>query len=199
MAETNGLKRNIDWNGPARRDADAARGLETIMSIRVLVMAAVAGSLLTLSPAQARPSVVGFQGYEPGTIVIKTSQRRLYLVLDHGRAVVYPVGVGRPGKQWFGTEQISGKYRYPDWSPPADVKHDKPFLPDVIPGGSPRNPMGVAAMTLSGGGQYAIHGTNMPGSVGGFVSYGCIRMLNADISDLFERVSVGTPVVVTTR
>jgi lipoprotein-anchoring transpeptidase ErfK/SrfK len=174
-------------------------GLEICMSMRLLVMAAVTGGLLAVSPAQARPSTVAFQGYQPGTIVIKTSQRRLYLVLDQGRAVVYPVGVGKPGKQWFGSEMISGKYRYPDWAPPADVKHDKPFLPDLIPGGSPRNPMGVAAMTLSGGGQYAIHGTNMPGSVGGFVSYGCIRMLNADISDLFERVSVGTPVVVTAR
>lgn len=166
---------------------------------RALALAAVAGSLLSFSPAEARPGVVTFQGYDPGTIVIKTSQRRLYLVLAGNRAMVYPVGVGKPGKQWFGSEQISGKYRYPDWAPPADVKHDKPYLPNLIPGGSPRNPMGVAAMTLSGGGQYAIHGTNMPGSVGGFVSYGCIRMLNSDISDLFERVSVGTPVVVTQR
>ena len=108
----------------------------------------------------------------------------------------YPVGVGRAGKQWAGTTRIDGKYRNPAWSPPTEVKRDKPNMPDVIPGGSPRNPMGVAAMTLSGG-EYAIHGTNMPGSVGGFVSYGCIRMLNADISDLFNRVSVGTRVVVT--
>ncbi len=163
-------------------------------------MAAAAAGLLAGGAAEARPSVVAFQGsYEPGTIVIKTNERRLYLVLDQGHARVYPVGVGKPGKQWAGTESISGKYRYPDWSPPADVKHDKPLIPDLIPGGSPRNPMGVAAMTLSGGGQYAIHGTNMPGSVGGFVSYGCIRMLNQDITDLFERVSVGTPVVVTSR
>ncbi len=75
------------------------------------------------------------------------------------------------------------------------MKHDKPGIPDLIPGGSPRNPMGVAAMTLAGG-EYAIHGTNAPGSIGGFVSYGCIRMLNADISDLYNRVSVGTTVVV---
>ena len=83
----------------------------------------------------------------------------------------------------------------PAWSPPAEVKRDKPSIPDVIPGGSPRNPMGVAAMTLAGG-EYAIHGTNVPGSIGGFVSYGCIRMLNDDISDLYQRVSVGTTVVV---
>src|SRR6266702_424676 len=103
---------------------------------------------------------------------------------------------GKSGKQWAGTTRIDGKYRNPAWSPPAEVKRDKPNMPDVIPGGSPRNPMGVAAMTLAGG-EYAIHGTNMPGSVGGFVSYGCIRMLNDDITDLYQRVSVGTTVMVT--
>ena len=84
-------------------------------------------------------------------------------------------------------KEIDGKYLHPAWSPPSEVKRDKPDMPDVIPGGSPRNPMGVAAMTLAGG-EYAIHGTNVPGSVGGFVSYGCIRMYNADVSDLFDRV-----------
>jgi lipoprotein-anchoring transpeptidase ErfK/SrfK len=148
------------------------------------------------TPAQARPELVRFSGnYSGGTIVIKTSERRLYLVMGDGRALRYPVGVGRAGKQWSGTSFIDGKHRYPAWSPPDEVKRDKPRLPDVIPGGSPRNPMGVAAMTLSGG-QYAIHGTNQPGSIGGFVSYGCIRMYNQDISDLFERVSFGTTVVV---
>ena len=139
--------------------------------------------------------VVAFGGYSAGTIVVKTGERRLYLVVD-GRAIRYPVGVGKAGKQWAGTSRIDGKYLRPAWSPPAEVKRDKPSLPDVIPGGSPRNPMGVAAMTLAGG-EYAIHGTNMPGSIGGFVSYGCIRMYNQDITDLFGRVSVGTTVVVT--
>jgi lipoprotein-anchoring transpeptidase ErfK/SrfK len=108
----------------------------------------------------------------------------------------YPVGVGKAGKQWAGTTKIDGKYLRPAWSPPSEVRRDKPGMPDVIPGGSPRNPMGVAAMTLAGG-EYAIHGTNVPNSVGGFVSYGCIRMLNDDISDLYQRVSVGTTVTVT--
>ena len=94
-----------------------------------------------------------------------------------------------------GTTQIDGKYRNPAWSPPAEVKHDKPNMPNVIPGGASNNPMGVAAMTLAGG-EYAIHGTNAPGSIGGFVSYGCIRMYNQDIMDLYGRVSVGTTVVV---
>jgi lipoprotein-anchoring transpeptidase ErfK/SrfK len=171
---------------------------ERVMSLRIAVALAVTigAGMLGATTAEARPDMVGFRGdYSPGTIVIKTNERRLYLVLDQGHAVRYPVGVGRAGKQWAGTTQIDGKYRNPAWSPPTEVKRDKPSMPDVIPGGSPRNPMGVAAMTLAGG-EYAIHGTNMPGSVGGFVSYGCIRMLNADITDLYERVSVGTPVVV---
>lgn len=170
------------------------------MSAKVLAMLAAAGTLMAFSPAQAHSDLVAFsQSYEPGTIVIRTDQRKLYLVLGEGRAMRYPVGVGKAGKQWAGTARIDGKYRYPAWSPPADVKHDKPSLPDVIPGGSPANPMGVAAMTLSGGGHYAIHGTSqsMRSSIGGYVSYGCIRMYNEDITDLFERVSVGAPVVVT--
>ena len=145
--------------------------------------------------AEARETV-NFDGYRPGTIVVRTSERRLYLVVDNGVALRYPVGVGKAGKQWAGTTTIDGKYRNPAWSPPSEVKRDKPNMPDVIPGGSPRNPMGVAAMTLAGG-EYAIHGTNVPGSIGGFVSYGCIRMLNDDISDLYSRVPVGTTVVVT--
>jgi lipoprotein-anchoring transpeptidase ErfK/SrfK len=150
----------------------------------------------TSQPAQARGDVVAFDGgYSAGTIIVKTNERRLYFVMGDGRAIRYPVGVGKAGKQWSGTSRIDGKYVKPAWSPPADVKKDNPKLPDVIPGGSPRNPMGVAAMTLSGG-EYAIHGTNMPGSVGGFVSYGCIRMYNADITDLFGRVSLGATVVV---
>src|SRR5437016_11219442 len=165
--------------------------------IALVAAATIGAGVLMSSVAEARPEMVGIRGeYSPGTIVVKTNERRLYLILDSGHAMRYPVGVGRSGKQWAGITRIDGKYRNPAWSPPREVKRDKPNMPDVIPGGSPRNPMGVAAMTLSGGG-YAIHGTNMPGSVGGFVSYGCIRMLNADISDLYQRVSVGTPVVVT--
>ena len=106
------------------------------------------------------------------------------------------VGVGKAGRQWAGRTYINGKYLHPAWSPPYEVKHDKPFLPDLIPGGAPSNPMGVAAMTLNGG-EYAIHGTNKPSSVGHFVSYGCIRMYNQDIVDLYGRVGVGTQVVVT--
>ena len=172
---------------------------ERSMSVRIAVAlaATIGAGMLVSVEAQARPEMVGVRGeFSPGTIVVRTNERRLYLILDSGHAVRYPVGVGKAGKQWAGTTRIDGKYRNPAWSPPKEVKHDKPSIPDVIPGGSPHNPMGVAAMTLAGG-EYAIHGTNMPGSVGGFVSYGCIRMLNPDISDLYQRVSVGTTVVVT--
>jgi lipoprotein-anchoring transpeptidase ErfK/SrfK len=168
-----------------------------------IVAAALAAGSLALAagtaPAFAHPDMVRAPaGYSPGTIVVKTNERRLYLIVDDQHAIRYPVGVGKRGKEWSGETRISGKYRNPAWSPPDDVKRDNPNIPDVIEGGSPRNPMGVAAMTLAGG-QYAIHGTNVPKSVGGFVSYGCVRMYNPDITDLFERVSVGTPVVVTSR
>jgi len=157
---------------------------------------AVSAGIVAPAPATAR-EVVHFRGEaSPGSIVVRTGERRLYYVMGDGRAIRYPVGVGRAGRQWAGQTRIDGKYLHPAWSPPPEVKRDKPSLPNVIPGGSPRNPMGAAAMTLSGG-SYAIHGTNVPGSVGGFVSYGCIRMYNHDIVDLFGRVGVGTPVTVT--
>ncbi|HMM92765.1 L,D-transpeptidase [Bradyrhizobium sp.] len=164
----------------------------------VVALAATMGlGVMMSSAAQARPELVEVSGeYAPGTIVVRTHERRLYLILESGHAMRYPVGVGKAAKQWAGTTKIDGKYLNPAWSPPSEVKRDKPGMPDVIAGGSPRNPMGVAAMTLAGG-EYAIHGTNVPNSVGGYVSYGCIRMLNADITDLYQRVSVGTTVTVT--
>ena len=167
---------------------------------RWLAAAAAAASLVATAvipqPAQAR-SLVGFSGnYSAGTIVVRTNERSLYYMMGAGQAMRYPVGVGRIGRQWTGTAIITGKHLHPAWSPPAEVKRDKPSLPNLIPGGSPHNPMGAAALTLSGG-QYAIHGTNAPGSIGGFVSYGCIRMYNHDIADLYDRVNVGTPVIVT--
>jgi lipoprotein-anchoring transpeptidase ErfK/SrfK len=153
-------------------------------------------TLIGALPANAGHETVAAGGYEPGTIVIHTRERRLYYYLGDGKALRYPVGVGRAGKQWSGTSYINGKYLHPAWKPPAEVRHDKPGLPDVVPGGSPHNPMGVAAMTLAGG-EYAIHGTNRPSSIGGFVSYGCIRMFNEDVTDLYGRVDYHTPVVVT--
>jgi lipoprotein-anchoring transpeptidase ErfK/SrfK len=163
--------------------------------IGLAAAAAIAAATFGAAPVAAR-EVVAFRGdVSAGTVVVRTSERRLYYVIGDGRAIRYPVGVGKAGKQWSGTTRIDGKYVRPAWSPPAVVKRDKPSIPDLIPGGSPKNPMGAAALTLSGG-EYAIHGTNVPGSVGGFVSYGCIRMYNQDVVDLYSRVSVGTTVMV---
>jgi lipoprotein-anchoring transpeptidase ErfK/SrfK len=161
-------------------------------------LAATAGSVaLVPRAAQAHGDVVATSdSYAAGTIVIRTSERRLYLLLGDGRAISYPVGVGRAGMQWAGSTTISGKYVNPAWSPPESIRRENPRLPDVIPGGSRHNPMGAAAMTLAAG-EYAIHGTNQPALIGHFVSHGWIRMYNADITDLYERVSIGTTVVVT--
>jgi lipoprotein-anchoring transpeptidase ErfK/SrfK len=186
---------------PAQFGQNAAHsqfGNEVMRLALALSIAAsvVAASFAVASPADAREPVSFREDYAPGTVVIKHSQRRLYYVVGGGRAIAYTVGVGRAGKSWFGTRYIDGKRIKPAWSPPREVKRDNPRLPDVIPGGVPANPMGAAALTLSGG-EYAIHGTNAPGSIGGFVSYGCIRMHNSDILDLFNRVGYGTRVVVT--
>ena len=160
------------------------------------LVAAMMGVASWGAAVQAREMVAFGTAMQPGTIVVRTNERRLYLVLGGGAAIRYPVAVGRPGKQWAGTASVDGKYVEPAWSPPDEVARDNPRLPRVIAGGSPRNPMGARALTLDRG-QYAIHGTNAPGSIGTFASYGCIRMHNADVIDLFERVEVGTTVLVT--
>jgi lipoprotein-anchoring transpeptidase ErfK/SrfK len=148
-------------------------------------------------PLQAHGDRVSVKdSYMPGTIVIRTGERRLYYFVGAGDAIRYPVGVGRAGMQWSGAAVINGKYIEPAWSARASIRRDYRSLPSVVPGGSSHNPMGAAAMTLSGG-EYAIHGTNAPGTIGGFVSHGCIRMYNEDIMDLYSRVGVGTRVVVT--
>jgi lipoprotein-anchoring transpeptidase ErfK/SrfK len=154
-----------------------------------LVAAAVAHS------ATSERSLVAFSGFAPGTIVVKTSERSLYFVIDQQRALRFPVGVGRSGKTWTGFARIEGKYVRPAWAAPDEIRRDNPRLPEVIPGGAANNPMGEAALTIRGG-EYAIHGTNRPQSIGGYVSYGCIRMYNQDIVELYGLVAVGTPVIV---
>jgi lipoprotein-anchoring transpeptidase ErfK/SrfK len=162
-----------------------------------LFVAFVLGFAL-LSIALAYPAardIVPMSGFRAGTIVVKTSERRLYYMIDSRHALRFPVGVGREGMRWSGHARVEGKYVWPAWAPPASIRRENPRLPKVIPGGSPRNPMGAAALTLRGG-EYAIHGTNRPGSIGGFVSHGCIRMYNRDIRTLYRLVDVGTPVIV---
>jgi lipoprotein-anchoring transpeptidase ErfK/SrfK len=167
------------------------------MGLRAAFAAAAIGFVFLAGTGASARDVVPFQeSVSPGTIVIRTGERRLYYVRGDGTALRYRVAVGKPGKQWFGEAQIDGKYVRPAWAPPAEVKRDNPRLPDVIPGGAPNNPMGVRALTLDRD-EYAIHGTNRPSSIGTYASYGCIRMLNEDIVDLYEQVSVGTRVVVT--
>ncbi|MDK9695185.1 MAG: L,D-transpeptidase [Siculibacillus sp.] len=147
-----------------------------------------------LGQASARELVPVDGGFSAGTIVVKTSERKLYYVLGDGRAIRYPVAVGRPGKEWAGSTHVARKEVNPTWQPPEEVRRDKPSLPHLVPPG-PSNPLGPRAMVLAHG-QYAIHGTNRRDSIGTRASYGCIRMFNEDVVELFERVGVGTPVVV---
>ena len=125
------------------------RSFQAIILVVVLQAAAIGSAA---AAAQGRPT--GLTGYEPGTIVVKTAERRLYYVLENGQSVSYPVAVGKAGKTWTGVAHIQGKFLKPAWSPPEDIRRDKPSLPDVIPCGAPENPMGVAAMTLNPG-EYA--------------------------------------------
>lgn len=131
-----------------------------------------------------------------GTIIVDTANTHLYLVLGNGHAVRYGIGVGREGFAWSGRERVSRMAEWPDWRPPAEMIARDPGLPSFVPGGLD-NPLGARALYL-GDTLYRIHGTNDPSSIGTFKSSGCIRMLNADVIDLYQRVAVGTPVVVLT-
>jgi len=152
-----------------------------------------------VGPAQLAPNLrrqeVDFPTKEPaGTLVVDTSNTYLYYILGGGRAVRYGVRVGRDGFTWNGVQKISRKAEWPDWHPPPEMIDRQPYLPRFMAGG-PGNPLGARAMYL-GNTVYRIHGTNQPSTIGKFVSSGCIGMLNEDVSDLFDRVKVGTRVVV---
>ncbi len=178
-------------------------------------MAAVAlavtlgGGLVTMTPATAEAQsllarifgmgssrgVVAFSGpYRPGTIVVNTAERRLYLVTAPGQAISYGIGVGRVGFTWSGTTAISMKKEWPDWTPPSQMLQRRPDLPRHMVGGI-ENPLGARAMYL-GSSLYRIHGSNEPETIGTAVSSGCFRMTNDDVIDLYNRVGVGTKVVV---
>jgi hypothetical protein len=146
-------------------------------------------------PPQFRRTQVDYFTKEPaGTIIIDTPNTYLYFVLGNGRAMRYGIGVGREGFTWAGTEKISRMAEWPDWTPPEQMIERQPYLPRFMAGGD-GNPLGARALYL-GDSLYRIHGTNQPSTIGSFVSSGCIRLTNEDITDLYSRVKVGTRVVV---
>ena len=146
-------------------------------------------------PEHLRRQIVAYRSNEaPGTVVIDTANTHLYYVLGNGRAVRYGIGVGREGFTWSGVKSVARKAEWPDWTPPQEMIARQPYLPRFMAGG-PGNPLGARAMYLSGS-LYRIHGTNVPSSIGKQVSSGCIRMLNEDVTHLYERVHLGAKVVV---
>jgi lipoprotein-anchoring transpeptidase ErfK/SrfK len=139
--------------------------------------------------------IVFFRTTEPpGTIVVHTSDRFLYLVMENSRALRYGIGVGRDGFQWAGQHKISRKQEWPDWRPPPEMIERQPYLPRFMAGG-PGNPMGARALYI-GSTVYRIHGTNQPQTIGHAVSSGCFRLVNSDVTDLYDRVPIGTRIVV---
>jgi lipoprotein-anchoring transpeptidase ErfK/SrfK len=162
-------------------------------------------SLSPLAPVQAEPrevvdgqfrrQEVAYDGRErPGTIIIDTPNKFLFLIQPNGRAVRYGIGVGRPGFEWSGVKTISRKAEWPGWTPPPEMMLRRPDLPSHMDGG-PANPLGARALYL-GSSMYRIHGTNEPATIGTNVSSGCIRMMNQDVIDLYNRVPLGTRVIV---
>ena len=165
---------------------------------RDAISAPAAGDEDSVLPEQLRRTVVNLESHEaPGTIIIDTANTVLYYVLGGGRAIRYGVGVGRQGFAWSGVESISRKAQWPDWYPPSKMIARQPYLPRFVAGG-PGNPLGARAIYL-GASEYRIHGTNDPTTIGKFVSSGCIRMTNEDVIDLFNRVNIGSKVVVLSR
>jgi lipoprotein-anchoring transpeptidase ErfK/SrfK len=147
------------------------------------------------TPARLKRQIVSYPTREaPGTIIIDTPNTYLYYVLGGGQAIRYGIGVGRDGFTWSGTQSITKKAEWPDWTPPPEMIARQPYLPRHMAGG-PGNPLGARAMYL-GGTVYRIHGTNAPETIGTHVSSGCIRLVNEDVADLYSRVNVGTKVIV---
>jgi lipoprotein-anchoring transpeptidase ErfK/SrfK len=146
-------------------------------------------------PARLKRQIVSYATRDaPGTVIIDTPNTYLYYVLGNGQAIRYGIGVGRDGFTWSGTQSITKKAEWPNWTPPAEMIARQPYLPRYMAGG-PGNPLGARAMYL-GGTVYRIHGTNAPATIGTHVSSGCIRLTNEDVADLYSRVNVGTRVIV---
>ena len=146
-------------------------------------------------PPEFQRAVVSYRTAEaPGTIIVHTSERFLYVIQPSGRALRYGIGVGRDGFQWSGLQKIARKQEWPDWRPPPEMIERQPYLPRFMAGG-PGNPMGARALYL-GATVYRIHGTNQPHTIGSAVSSGCFRLVNNDVMDLYERIPIGTKVIV---
>ena len=176
------------WSGDARAQS------QTMASAYAATPSAAATDDAELA-ANLRRQVVSYPTSEaPGTIVVDTPNTYLYFVLGGGKAIRYGIGVGREGFTWSGSKTIERMTEWPDWIPPQEMLQRQPYLPRFMAGG-PGNPLGARAMYLSGT-VYRIHGTNAPSTIGGRVSSGCIRMLNEDVVDLYQRAHVGTKVVV---
>jgi lipoprotein-anchoring transpeptidase ErfK/SrfK len=154
----------------------------------------IADDSVELDPQFRKMAVLYRTNEAPGTIIVVTAERHLYLVQGNGRALRYGIGVGREGFQWQGLVNITRKAEWPDWTPPPEMIARQPYLPRFMAGG-PGNPLGARAMYL-GTNVYRIHGTNRPDTIGTAVSSGCFRLVNTDVADLYERVPVGTKVVI---
>ena len=179
-------------------------------TLRKLVLSASLMSVTALlgsGPASAQSIFFDWSGgsrevvsfpvtYAPGQVIVSFGDRRLYLVQSRGKAVSYPIAVPREQSRWAGTTSVSMKRVNPPWTPTPTMRRENPTLPTYVPGGHPRNPLGVRALYL-GSSSYRIHGTDAPWTIGQAVSKGCIRMYNEDVLDLYPRVNVGTRVVVT--
>jgi lipoprotein-anchoring transpeptidase ErfK/SrfK len=180
--------------GPAEGSTIAAPERTTVMAALPPEDQPEQGPVKELAP-NLRRQLVDYVTSEPaGTIIIDTPHTYLYLVLGNGKALRYGIGVGREGFTWSGNERIKRMTEWPDWHPPKEMIERQPYLPRFMAGGD-GNPLGARALYL-GSTLYRIHGTNQPSTIGSFVSSGCIRLTNADIEDLYSRVSVGTRVVV---
>lgn len=195
-------KYNFTLTKPAKKAAQKSNTsrLATLFEGTSNALGRKEGQIYDANGRYLGPTTVTFKRkLPPGSILVKTKERALYYVLPGGKAIKYGVGVGREGFQWSGSHRITAKKKWPEWRPPAEMKKRELIkygrkLPDVMPGG-PNNPLGARALYI-GNTLYRIHGTNDPKSIGKFVSSGCIRMTNEEVSELYEKVKIGARVIV---
>jgi lipoprotein-anchoring transpeptidase ErfK/SrfK len=193
------LRKRIDFFQFLRLEKSPSISLRVTMHKFVCALALAAACLFSgLATSAMAREVVPFvsKQHAPGTIVIRTSEKRLYLVGENGKATRYKIAVGKPQSLWYGTKQVGKKDIEPAWMAPPSLRKDPTAPAVIIPGGAPNNPMGARAIGIGPELEYGIHGTNRPESIGTAASAGCFRMLNEDIIDLYEKVDIGTPIVV---